>query len=93
MSKSTIAKTILAGAVAACIAVPAINAIAGSHKKAAEKCYGISKKAKNDCAGSGHSCAGQAKTSGSPTEWIYVMKGNCKRIVGGKLTSGDDKKS
>ena len=50
-----------------------------------EKCYGIVKKAKNDCGTSKHACAAQAKTSGDPSEWMFVMKGNCERIVGGSL--------
>jgi len=54
-------------------------------KKNAEKCFGISKAKKNDCGTSKHACAGQASKNKSPQEWIYVLKGNCKRIVGGTL--------
>ncbi|MDP1574005.1 MAG: DUF2282 domain-containing protein [Coxiellaceae bacterium] len=53
---------------------------------AVEKCYGIVKKAKNDCGTPKHACAAQAATSGDPSEWMFVMKGNCARIVGGSLT-------
>lgn len=58
-----------------------------------EKCYGIVKKAKNDCGTSKHACAAQAKQSGGKDEWMFVMKGNCDRIVGGSLTppAGDKK--
>ena len=31
-----------------------------------EKCYGIAKAGKNDCAGPGHVCTGLAKTDGDP---------------------------
>ena len=50
-----------------------------------EKCYGIVKAGKNDCGTSGHACAGQSTKDGAPDEWIYVPKGMCEKIVGGKL--------
>jgi uncharacterized membrane protein len=52
-----------------------------------EKCYGINKAGKNDCAGASHACAGQSKEAGSMKEFIKVPKGTCERIVGGSLTS------
>ena len=51
-----------------------------------EKCYGIVKKAKNDCGTPKHACAAQSKKNSDPSEWMFVMKGNCDRIVGGSLT-------
>lgn len=48
-----------------------------------EKCYGISKAGKNDCAANGHACAGQSKTSSDKKEWVKVPSGTCDRIVGG----------
>lgn len=72
------------------IAVATTSASAASHdKKNVEKCYGISKARMNDCGTSEHSCAGQAKKDKDPHEWIYVLKGNCKRIVGGSMKSED----
>ena len=47
-----------------------------------ELCYGIAKKGMNDCANATHSCAHQAKTSGSPNEYIHTIRGTCKQIVG-----------
>jgi uncharacterized membrane protein len=52
-----------------------------------EKCAGIVKAGKNDCGTAGHSCAGQAKTDGAADDWIYVPKGTCEKIVGGKLVT------
>ncbi len=54
-------------------------------KGAKEKCYGIAKAGKNDCGASdkSHSCAAQAKEDGMGTEWVYVLKGSCDKIVGG----------
>ena len=50
-----------------------------------EKCYGIVKKAKNECGTPKHACAGQATRNNNPNEWIYVMKGTCNMITGGSL--------
>jgi uncharacterized membrane protein len=50
-----------------------------------EKCYGVVKAGKNDCAGPAHACAGQSKTA-SEKEWISVPKGTCDRLIGGSLT-------
>lgn len=52
-----------------------------------EKCYGIAKAGKNDCASAdgAHSCAGQAKVDNGAAEWKYVAKGTCEK-VGGKTT-------
>lgn len=54
----------------------------------ADKCYGVVMAGKNDCAGPGHTCQGQATTDGSPQEWIFVPAGTCERLVDGSLTSG-----
>jgi uncharacterized membrane protein len=50
----------------------------------AEKCYGIAKAGKNDCASIGNnSCGGSSKITGDPKAWIFVPEGYCERIVGG----------
>lgn len=53
-----------------------------------EKCYGIAKAGKNDCAiaSQGTTCAGQAKKDGIYDAWVYVPRGKCESIVGGNLT-------
>src|SRR6516165_286384 len=48
-----------------------------------EKCYGVAKAGKNDCAGAAHSCSGQSKNDASPKEFIKLPKGTCERVVGG----------
>jgi uncharacterized membrane protein len=53
-----------------------------------EKCYGVAKAGKNDCAGGAHACAGQSSKDNSPKEFIKLPKGTCERIVGGSLTPG-----
>lgn len=54
-----------------------------------EKCYGIAKAGKNDCAGAQHACSGQSKAGMNVAkEFIKLPKGTCDRIQGGSLTSG-----
>ncbi len=48
-----------------------------------ERCYGIVRIGKNDCATSKHSCAAQATMDRDPEEFILVPKGLCEHIVGG----------
>ena len=57
-------------------------------KEGSEKCYGMVKAGKNDCAANAHSCAGQAKVDSDPNEWIVVPQGVCDKIVGGRTTPG-----
>ena len=48
-----------------------------------EKCYGVVKAGKNDCAGTGHSCQGQAKADSDADEFIVLPAGTCDRLTGG----------
>lgn len=50
-----------------------------------EKCYGVSKAAKNDCAAKdgSSSCAGQSKKDADANNWIYLPKGVCDKLAGG----------
>lgn len=50
-----------------------------------EKCYGVVKAGKNDCASAGNACAGQVKNDGVKDAWVYLPKGTCEKIVGGSL--------
>ena len=47
-----------------------------------DKCYGVAKAGKNDCAANGHSCAGQAKTDNDPNEWKHMPKDECEKMGG-----------
>lgn len=50
-----------------------------------EKCYGVAKAGKNDCAGPAHACAGQSKMDASGKDFVAVPKGTCERLTGGSL--------
>lgn len=82
MNMKTIAIAAAVGSILALGASPAYSSDA-----AKEKCYGVAKAGKNDCAANGHSCAGQAKADNDPAEWKYVPKGECEKMSG-SLTAG-----
>jgi len=82
------ATTALAGLVAlgASLTATSANAVP-DQPKFWEKCAGIAKQGKNDCGAldGKHGCAGMAKKSNDAQEWVYVPKGTCAKIVGGKV--------
>jgi uncharacterized membrane protein len=53
-----------------------------------EKCYGIAKAGKNDCAAGAHSCAGQATQSTDKDSFVYLPSGACSKIAGGSTSAG-----
>jgi len=77
---------ILAAAVSSLLVVSA-TAFAADEGNS-EKCYGVAKAGKNDCAGAAHACAGQSSKDASAKEFIKLPKGTCERVVGGSLTPG-----
>ncbi|MGO9038825.1 MAG: DUF2282 domain-containing protein [Steroidobacteraceae bacterium] len=54
-------------------------------KPGMEKCYGVVKAGKNDCAGPAHACSGQSKVDAGAKEFIIVPQGTCDRLSGGSL--------
>ena len=49
-------------------------------KEGSEKCYGMVKAGKNDCAaGPGTNCAGTAKVDHQANAWLLVPKGSCEK--------------
>jgi uncharacterized membrane protein len=81
--------TLLSTAIGGVLALGALGMTAhAADDSSTEKCYGIAKAGKNDCAGAAHACAGQSKEGANPAkEFILLPKGTCARIVGGSLTS------
>jgi uncharacterized membrane protein len=78
------------------VVVSAVNAllafgyVAASHSANAaehEKCAGIAAAGKNDCGTSVSSCAGTAKQDRDTYAWIFVPKGTCSKIAGGRVTT------
>lgn len=87
-SKKTL-NTLLASAVALTAVAGGIQMNeAGAMSADKEKCYGVVKAGKNDCANAAgtHSCAGYAATDSDGSEWLALPKGACEKLVGGSLT-------
>ena len=80
----------IASALAAAIAAPSLasaQAPVAAPTFKAEKCYGIAKAGKNDCASTGNnSCGGTSRANADPRAWVYVPAGYCERIVGASVT-------
>jgi uncharacterized membrane protein len=54
--------------------------------KEQERCYGVAKAGKNDCATSSSACSGTAKQDFQKDAWVYLPKGSCVKLAGGSLT-------
>ena len=81
MNKQLLAAAVLATITSANIALATDN----GDKKEREKCYGIAKAGKNDCAAKDKSnaCAGQSKKDADAHIWVYVPVGLCEKLAGG----------
>ena len=81
MKKSNLAVT---AAVSSLLAIGA-TALTSTQVLAAEKerCYGVAKAGKNDCATKTSSCAGTSKVDGQKDAFIVVPKGLCDRLASG----------
>ena len=84
MNSDQIIRGAIAGMLALGIAGATSQAMAAAGSN--EKCAGIAKAGKNDCASNGHSCAGQSKKEANGKEWVKLPAGTCERIVGGSTT-------
>jgi uncharacterized membrane protein len=76
-------------AVAGVLALGGTLASTASHAANAdmEKCAGVAKAGRNDCASATNSCAGSVSKDRDPGAWIFVPKGTCDKIAGGKVVS------
>jgi uncharacterized membrane protein len=84
MNSQTLIRSAMLGALALTAVAPVYAA------DETEKCFGVSKAGKNDCAGSTHGCAGQSKVDNSADDWKIVPKGACEKM-GGKLPAPEKK--
>ena len=65
-----------------------ISALAQTNESSTmEKCYGIVKAGKNDCAiPNRNACSGRVKTDNDTQAWIFTPKGTCEKITGASIT-------
>lgn len=77
-------KKVIAGAIAGVLAFAAgiAQAQQNVHCAAVERCYGVTKAGKNDCATATSACSGTAKQDYQKDAWVYVPKGTCEKIAG-----------
>jgi uncharacterized membrane protein len=86
---------VLRSAIAAVIAAGALSFAASAvaddldHTKD-EKCAGVIKAGKNDCATSKNQCHGHVKADRDPEAWIYLPKGTCAKIAGAHISTAVD---
>jgi len=83
-SLKTLASSTLLGAFAVAALAVAAQAAPVAQPAGSEKCYGIAKAGKNDCAATGNnSCAGQATKDMDKAAYVYLPSGLCGKIAGG----------
>ena len=81
-------QALVSAAVSSLIAVGALAVSTQASAQDMEKCYGVVQAGKNDCAGPGHTCQGQAASDASPEEFILLPAGTCDRLTGGEVKEG-----
>jgi uncharacterized membrane protein len=86
-ASGSIASLLSALALSAALSAPA-QAGPATQPSGSEKCYGIAKAGKNDCAAGTHSCAGQGTKSGDKSSFVYLPAGACEKIVGASTAAG-----
>ena len=68
----------------------AVGAAAATSQQAqaadSEKCYGVAKAGKNDCATQVSSCAGTNKMDANPQAFVLLPKGTCEKLSGGSTS-------
>ncbi|MCU7875898.1 MAG: DUF2282 domain-containing protein [Candidatus Thiodiazotropha sp. (ex Lucinoma borealis)] len=84
MKKST-TSAIVAGAITTALTMSPMSMATAADT---EKCFGVAKAGKNDCAaGPGTSCAGTSTVDAQGNAWMLVLKGTCEKIVGGTMAA------
>lgn len=67
--------------------IGAANSNAADKAVEMEKCYGIAKAGRNDCATANSSCAGTSTRDRQKDAYIAIPKGTCSKIAGGSLSA------
>ncbi|MFL6603514.1 MAG: DUF2282 domain-containing protein [Steroidobacteraceae bacterium] len=88
MKHELILKAAITGVLAFSGLVVAGTALAADDGK--EQCAGIAKAGQNDCATSTNACHGHATADQTAEAWVYLPKGTCDRIAGGRVVSVRD---
>jgi len=84
---TTLTASSLVSALALAATISAAQAGPVAQPAGSEKCYGVSKAGKNDCAAGVHSCAGQGTRNSDKTAFVYLPAGACAKLVGGSTVA------
>ncbi len=76
---------VLYAAFTGAIALAATNGGTDAAEGYMEKCFGVAKAARNDCATARNACAGTAERDGLGHTFVVVPKGTCEKLLGGNL--------
>jgi uncharacterized membrane protein len=88
MSNDRIVRAAVAGLFAAGLLSVGPTALADDKDQSKEeKCAGVIKAGKNDCATSKNACHGHVKTDRDSEGWVYVPKGTCDKIAGAHISN------
>jgi uncharacterized membrane protein len=87
MSTASVSSLIGVLALSATLSAPA-QAGPVAQPSGSEKCYGIAKAGKNDCAAGVHSCAGQGTKNSDKASFVYLPAGACEKIAGASTAPG-----
>jgi uncharacterized membrane protein len=87
--KTATLSALLGAAACAALAAPtqAADSKTAMDKPALEKCYGVAKAGKNDCAAGDHSCAGQSTRDFDKASFVSLPAGVCAKLAGGSLAA------
>lgn len=88
IAASTSAAVLGAAALAASLLTNTAHAGPVAQPSGYEKCYGIAKAGKNDCAAGSHSCAGQSTSDEDKSSFVYLPSGICSKLAGGSTSPG-----
>ena len=88
LKTATLSALLGAAALAIVGTATAAGADKAMDKPAMEKCFGVNKAGKNDCASGDHSCAGQATKAMDKTAFVELPAGVCAKLANGSLTKG-----
>jgi len=88
MTKTQTLSSLLGAAALAVASTAAFAADMPMAKPAMEKCYGVAKAGKNDCAAGVHSCQGQSTKDFDKTSFVRLPKDVCGKLAGGSTEAG-----
>lgn len=79
-------KTLVYSTLASVLALGLASQAMAAEGDGQEKCAGVIKAGKNDCATSKNACHSHVATDNDSEAWIFLPKGTCEKIAGAHVT-------